>query len=98
MEALQAEVAHLRRALLTEKTLRAGVEQENRQLRKANFREQQQRRLGLWATLCCHALCVFEYLHSVVQRAKAAVSDLINVEDVDAPDNPELVEPSKKTY
>jgi hypothetical protein len=90
------EVAYLRRALLTEKSLRVDVEEQNRRLRKTLFKlEQASRPTRFHCALRCVASAVSAAWQWCI-RMKGMLADLIRLEDDVEPLDPEVVERSKK--
>jgi hypothetical protein len=86
------EIAHLRRSLLTEKSLRQSVEEENRRLRKTLFKTTQQNK----PTRFSFALRGFVAFASTFwQRCveiKRLLLETISLEDIEH-DDPELIRP-----
>jgi hypothetical protein len=90
-----AEIAHLRRALFTERSLRAAVEADNRALRKANLQREMSAAphpVSRWWHILCS--CVWRGIERM-RHIKSLLFDLVNLEDMD---EPEKLEPSKKSH
>ena len=103
MEAeLRAEVAHLRRTVLTERQLRAELEAENRGLRKDQLKRalaaQPSALAAVYYTVRAHAAALVRFVHTRVVVMRLAVSEFLFAEDPELADNPELLEVSKKAF
>lgn len=99
---LRAEVAHLRRTLLTERQLRAALEAENRGLRKDQLKRtlaaQPSVAAMVYHTALSHVAALGRYVSTRIVLLKAAVTEFWWAEDPEMADNPELLEVSKKEF
>jgi uncharacterized protein YqjF (DUF2071 family) len=93
---LVQEVAHLRRALLTEKSLRVDVEEQNRRLRKSLFKQEQASRPTPFRRALGCVRAAFTAARERYMYWKGVMWDLINLEDIELED-PEIIERSKKS-